>query len=102
MRNKMAETIDELTVSYTDEGIETTKELDKVVLTKGAWSTIMYKLVNWDKKKEAYGAPQYSIRRYQKRNGEYQQKSKFNISSNDQAKKVIDVLQNWLSEEEKA
>ena len=39
----MAETVDELTVSYTDGGIETVKELDKVVLTKGAWATLIYK-----------------------------------------------------------
>lgn len=39
----MAETVEELTVSYTDGGIETVKELDKVVLSKGAWATIIYK-----------------------------------------------------------
>ncbi len=32
----MAETVDELTVTYEDGGIETVKELDKKVLTKGA------------------------------------------------------------------
>ena len=39
----MAETVDELTVTYEDGGIETVKELDKKVLTKGAWATIMYR-----------------------------------------------------------
>ena len=92
----MATTVDELTVSYTEDGIETIKELDKKVLTKGAWSTIIYRYQDWNRSKEEYGPDKYTIRRYQKRNGEYQQKSKFNISSKDQAEKVIEALQDWI------
>ena len=91
----MATTVDELTVTYEENGIETVKELDKQVLTKGAWSTIIYRYQDWDRQKEQYGPDKYTIRRYQKRNGEYQQKSKFNISSKDQAEKIIEALQNW-------
>jgi hypothetical protein len=94
----VAETIDELTVEYTDEGILTTKELDKVVLSKGAWSTILFRYQDWDRKKEEYGPEKYTIRRYQKRNGEYRQQSKFNISSKDQAKQLIEALQKWVQD----
>lgn len=94
----MAETIDELTVEYSDDGLVTTKELDKVVLTKGAWSTILFRYQDWDRKKEEYGPEKYTIRRYQKRNGEYRQQSKFNISSKDQAKQLIDALQTWIKD----
>ncbi|OOZ41027.1 hypothetical protein BOW53_05765 [Solemya pervernicosa gill symbiont] len=94
----MAETIDELTISYTEDGIETTKELDKKVLSKGAWSTIIYRYQDWNRSKEEYGPEKYTIRRYQKRNGEYMQKSKFNISSKDQAKSVIEALQGWTED----
>lgn len=92
----MAKTVDELTVSYTEDGIETVKELDKVILTKGAWSTIIFRLQDWDRKKEVYGSDKYSIRRYQKRNGEYQLRSKFAISSKDQATQLIEVLNKWI------
>jgi len=92
----MATTVEELTVTYTEDGIETVKELDKKVLTKGAWSTIIYRYQDWNRSKEEYGPDKYTIRRYQKRNGEYQQKSKFNISSKDQAEKVIEALQDWI------
>lgn len=95
----MATTIDELTVNYSEDGIDVVKELDKVVLTKGAWSTIIYRYQDWDRSKEAYGPDKYTIRRYQKRSGEYVQKSKFNISSRDQASKVIAALQNWIGDE---
>jgi len=92
-----ATTIDELTVSYTEDGIETVKELDKVILTRGAWSTIIFRLQDWDRKKECYGPDKYSIRRYQKRNGEYKLRSKFVISSKDQATQLIEVLNKWMA-----
>ena len=94
----MAETIDELTVDYTDGDIKTVKELDKKVLSKGAWSTIIFRYQDWDRGKEEYGPDKFTIRRYQKRNGEYQQKSKFNISSVKQAKEIIVALQGWIDE----
>ena len=94
----MAETIDELTIEYVEDGITTTKELDKIVLTRGAWSTILYRYQDWDRSKQEYGAEKYSIRRYQKRNGEFRQQSKFNISNKEQAQKIIDALQTWIKE----
>jgi len=92
----MSETIDDLTISFSEDGVETTKELGKHVLSKGAWSTIIFRYQEWDKTKENYGPVKYSIRRYQKRNGQYWQKSKFNISSNEQASKIIEILSEWL------
>lgn len=92
----MSETIDDITIAYTENGTETTKELDKQVLTKGAWTTIMFKYQDWDNAKSEYGPVKYSIRRYQKRNNQYWQKSKFNISSTDQALKIIDILSTWV------
>jgi hypothetical protein len=93
----MSETIDDLTVNYEEDGLLKVKELDKVVLTKGAWSTIMFQFQNWDATKEQYRPPAYAIRRYQKRNGAYALKSKFNISSNDQAQKIIEALNKWIA-----
>ncbi len=56
----------------------------------------MYRYQEWNRAKEEYGADKYTIRRYQKRNGEYQQKSKFNISSTEQAKAIIAALEEWI------
>jgi len=95
----MAENVEELTIEYIEDGVVTVKELDKVILSKGAWVTILYRLQNWNRSKEEYNPESYAIRRYQKRNGEYVQKSKFNISSKDQATKIIEALQGWLGEE---
>ncbi|AMP89348.1 hypothetical protein [Legionella pneumophila] len=92
----MAETIDDITIAFNENGVETTRELDKQILSKGAWTTIMFKYQDWDNTKNDYGPVKYSIRRYQKRNNQYWQKSKFNISSTEQAKKIVEILNNWL------
>lgn len=94
----MAGDVDELTVSYSEDGVELVKELDKVVLSKGAWATVIFRYRDWDRAKGAYGPERYTIRRYQKRNGQYMQKSRFNISSRDQAEKIVDALRQWLAE----
>jgi hypothetical protein len=96
----MTEKAEDLTVSYTEEGIETTRELDKVLLSKGSWTTILFRYQDWDKAKGEYGPEKYTIRRYQKRGGEYRQQSKFNISSRAQAEALIVALQGWLDHPE--
>jgi len=95
----MASTIDEITIDFTEEDQVVVKQLDKKILTKGAWTTILFRYQEWDKRKSVYGADKYSIRRYQKRNDEYKQKSKFNISSKDQAQKIIEALSDWIKED---
>jgi hypothetical protein len=96
----MAEKIEDITIQYEEEGVVTVKELEKVVLTKGAWTTLLFRYQDWDAKKQQYSPDKYSIRRYQKRNNNYMQRSKFNISSPDQAKKIISALNQWLGTEE--
>lgn len=94
----MPETIDELTVNYEEEGVLIVKEIDKEILSKGSWTTILFRYQDYDKNTQEYSSDKYSIRRYQKRNGQYQAKSKFNISSVAQAQKIIEVLTRWVAE----
>ena len=90
------ENIDDLTIDYEENGIKLVKELDKVVLSRGAWTTIVFRYQEWKADAEAYGPEKYSIRRYRKVNGEYRYQSKFTISSEDQARKLIDALEGWM------
>ena len=92
----MAAKVEDITINYEEDGVQLVKELDKEILSKGAWATIVFRYQQWDAKKEAYGPEQYSIRRYRKMSGEYMQQSKFNISSPDQAGKIVEVLSRWL------
>lgn len=95
----MSATIDDLTVNYQEDGVQVTKETGKEILSKGAWTTILFRYQSLDKATGEFGKDMYTIRRYQKRQGEYSMKSKFNISSTEQAKKIIDILSNWIKEE---
>ena len=94
----MSSDLNELTVNYEEDGILVVKELDKEVLSKGAWTTILFRYQNWNKANGEYGKDMYTIRRYQKREGVYLPKSKFNISSPEQAQKIIIALQGWINE----
>ena len=101
IRDKIVEMKMELwdeVLTRTGQHIDIVKELDKEVLSKGAWTTVLYRYQDWEPRKEAYSKDKYSIRRYQKRGGEYQQKSKFNISSPDQARQLIAALEKWLED----
>ena len=95
----MPTNIEEISLNYEEDGILLVKELDKEVLSKGAWTTIIFRYRNWDKGKNDYSKDMFSIRRYQKRQGEYIPKSKFNISSLEQAKKIVETLQRWTESE---
>lgn len=92
----MAGDVEELTINYEEDGILIVKELDKEILSKGAWATIIYRYQQWDKRKEDYGEDKYTIRRYRKIQGEYKPQTKFNISSPKQAAKIVEVLSEWL------
>lgn len=95
----MSATIEDLTINYEEDGVLIVKETGKEVLSKGAWTTILYRFQNLDKKTGEFGKDMYIIRRYQKRDGEYQMKSKFKISSREQAKKIVDILSQWIAED---
>lgn len=95
----MAETIDEITIDWTDEeGNLAIKELKKEVLTRGSWTTIMFLYQERDKRSGEYGSPKIRVARFQKRHGRFTPQSKFNISSLKQAKQFVDVLNQWMAE----
>lgn len=92
----MNETIDDLTVQFEENGQVVINELDKVVLSKGAWTTIIFRFQQWQPESDTFGADKYVIRRYKKTGGEYRMQSKFAISSVDQARKIVDALSGWI------
>jgi hypothetical protein len=89
----------DLTVNYEEDGTLIVKELDKEILSKGAWTTIILRYQDMNRTTGEYGPEKYTIRRYQKQKGQYLPKSKFNISSNIQAQKIIDTLSRWVPKE---
>lgn len=91
----MAETLDELTYDYEDEGVLVRKQLDKVVLTKGSWATLMFLYQELDKASSKFRAPKIAIVRFKKFHGSYRKQSSFNVSSEKQARQITEVFENW-------
>jgi hypothetical protein len=94
----MAETIDEISINYEEDGVLIVKEIDKEILSRGGWTTIIFKYHQWDKAKKQYSDDKYTIRRYRKLKGAFSQQSKFNISGAEQAGKIATVLKKWAGE----
>jgi len=100
MEGDMASDIKDITIQYEEDDTVLVKELEKEVLSKGAWTTILFRYQQWDPKTDGYGPDRYSIRRYRKVKDEYRQQSKFTISSVQQARKIIETLQKWIGDAE--
>jgi len=93
----MAETLDELTYDYEDEGVLVRKQLDKVVLTKGSWATLMFLYQELDRTSGKFRAPKIAIVRFKKFKGAYRKQSSFNVSSEKQARQITSVFEGWYA-----
>jgi hypothetical protein len=91
----MAETLDELTYDYEEDGTLVRKELDRVVLTKGGWATMMFLFQELDRKSGKFRPPKMAIVRFKKSKGSYRKQSSFNISSEKQARQIAEVFEQW-------
>ncbi len=95
----MSDAIDQISVNWEEEGELRVQELKRHVLTKGAWATVMFLYRDFDKKANEFRAPKITIRRYRKRNDQYVYQSKFNISSEAQAKEIARIIEEWYPAE---
>jgi hypothetical protein len=91
----MAETIQEITVNYEEDGRVLVEELDKVVLTKGVWSTILFRYRELDQKTGGYGPAKATLRRFQKHQGVYKKRDSVNLTEIS-ARSLIETLREWL------
>jgi hypothetical protein len=91
----MAETIDEITVNYEMDGELLVEELDKVVLTKGVWSTILFRYREKNAKTGEYGLPKATLRRFNKSKGVYRKRDAVNLTAAS-ATQLIEILNDWL------
>lgn len=99
MENEM--TVDDLTCTWEQDGELVVEQIDKFVLSKGAWVTVMYHYRE-RKPDKTWTEPKVRIQRYKKARGKYSSQSKFNISSKKQAMMIVDKLQDWYGGDEEA
>ena len=93
----MAETLEELTYDFEDEGVLVRKEIDRAVLTKGSWATVMFLYQELDRAKGKFRPPKMAIVRFKKAKGAYLKQSSFNISNEKQARQISEVFERWYS-----
>ena len=97
---RRATTVEDLTVNWVDEnGVEQVAELDKHVLSKGSFSTVMFKFVARDKKDPYMEKPKLGVRRYRKVCGKYKYAGKFNFSSTKQLLEFVEMAEEMFAEE---
>lgn len=98
----MSETVEELSIERVEEGEVVVKQLDKRILSKGAWATVIYLCEDMDPKIRDYKEPSVRLVRYRKVRGRYTPQSKFHISSAKQAREIAGILQSWFAEEKES
>ena len=91
----MAETLEDLTYDYEDEGVLVRKQIDRAILTKGGWATVMFLFQELDRAKDTFRPPKMAIVRFKKTKGSYRKQSSFNISNEKQARQITEVLEAW-------
>jgi hypothetical protein len=91
----MAETLDELTYDYEEDGLLVRKQLDRVVLSQGGWPTMMFLFQELDRNSGTFRAPKMAIVRFKKSRGTYRKQSSFNISNETQARQISAVFESW-------
>ncbi len=88
--------VDDLNIERWEEGELILKVLDKEILTRGAWATIMFLYQELDPKTKVFKPPAARIVRYHKVKGRFRPQSKMNISNAKQGLAIATVLQKWF------
>ncbi|MBU4563700.1 MAG: hypothetical protein KMY53_16605 [Desulfarculus sp.] len=91
----MANDYDELTVQYEEDGQVLVEQLDKQVLNKGLWTTVLFLYRELDKKTGEFGAPKAGFRRYQKVGGVFKKRDAINLSEKT-TPQVMEKLTEWF------
>lgn len=91
----MANDIDELTVHYEEDGEVVVEEMEKVVLNKGMWTTILFLYRERDRKTGEFGPPKAGLRRYQKQGGVFKKRDAINLSPKT-APALVAKLNEWF------
>jgi hypothetical protein len=89
----MGSDIDDLTVGYEEEGEVVVEELDKLILHRGSWTTVLFLYRERDRTSGEFGPPKAGLRRYQKYQGVFRKRDAINLSE-----KTIPLLTAKLKE----
>jgi hypothetical protein len=92
----MVETLEELTYDHEEDGVLVRKQLDRVILTKGAWATVMFLFQERDRESDTFRAPKLAVVRFKKLRGAYRKHLAFTLVNDEQARRLSETLAAWL------
>ena len=87
--------LDELTYDCEDDGVLVRKQLERVILARGVWATVMFLFQELDRETGAFRAPKIAVVRFQKWRGGYRKQSAFTLSGGAQVRELTAVLSAW-------
>jgi hypothetical protein len=91
----MVESLEDLSYDYEEDGVLVRRQLERVILTRGAWATLLFLYQELDRAAGAFRPPKMAVVRFRKIRGLYRKQSSFNISSEPQARQLAEVLERW-------
>jgi hypothetical protein len=91
----ISDALDELRYDQEDDGVLVREQLDRVVLARGSWATVMFLFRELDRASGVWRAPKMAIVRFQKWRGGYRKHAAFNVASAEQARELAEVLGRW-------
>jgi hypothetical protein len=91
----LATDYDELTIQYEEDGQVVVEELEKVILQKGTWTTVLYRFRQINPRTGQWGPPKAALRRYQKTRGYFRKTDSVNISEKS-APILVAKLREWF------
>jgi|SRR5450432_1326369 len=93
----MSELLDELTYDREDDGVLVRKQLERVILERGAWATVLFVYQELDRDTGAFHAPRMTIVRFKKWRGAFRKHASFSIEGAQQARQLAVVFERWGS-----
>ncbi|UQZ91140.1 hypothetical protein C4J81_02705 [Deltaproteobacteria bacterium Smac51] len=93
----MAENINDITITYEEDGELVVEELEKVILNRGAWTSILFRYRERERQTGQMGPAKATLRRYQKYQGVFKKRDAINLSA-ETARTLVDTLEKWLGD----
>ena len=87
--------VDELSYDREEDGVLVRKQLERVILSRGAWATVLFLFQELDRATGAFRAPKMAIVRFQKWRGGYRTHSSFGVANEAQARELLAVFERW-------
>ena len=93
-----AESLDELSYDLEQEGVLVRRQIDRVVVSRGAWATVMFLYEELDptSKTGTFRAAKIAVVRFRKLRGAYRRHSAFSLASVTEARELTAVFERWF------